>query len=244
MTPLESGALGSYRDASFPPAHTPWREANFSVIDFETTGLDPAQDEIISFAAVTVSGGRIRFDDARYQLVRPKRMPGGDTIRIHGLRGVDLEEAPSLADVLGGLLEALTGRVIVAHVAAVERGFLEAALSVLGEELRNPIVDTAALDRELRRRRRQPASGIDPIGLSELARGLGLPVHRPHHADGDALTTAQAFIALATHLDAFEPQTVGSLERLEQQQGPGGAGVRSWLRRIPVWRRRRSSARP
>jgi DNA polymerase III epsilon subunit-like protein len=46
-----------------------------------------------------------------------------------------------------------------------------------------------------------------------MARALGLPAHRPHHADGDALTTAQAFIALATHLDRFTPQTVGSLER-------------------------------
>jgi DNA polymerase III subunit epsilon len=29
---------------------------------------------------------------------------------------------------------------------------------------------------------------------------LGLPLHRPHEASGDALTTAQAFVALATLL--------------------------------------------
>jgi DNA polymerase III epsilon subunit-like protein len=39
-------------------------------------------------------------------------------------------------------------------------------------------------------------------------------VHRPHHAEGDALTTAQAFIVLATHLDGFSPQTLGSLVRI------------------------------
>ena len=44
---------------------------------------------------------------------------------------------------------------MVAHVAAVERGFLEAALAEHGSELRNPIVDTAVLDRELRRLRRR-----------------------------------------------------------------------------------------
>jgi DNA polymerase-3 subunit epsilon len=36
-------------------------------------------------------------------------------------------------------------------------------------------------------------------------------VHDPHDALGDALTTAQVFIALATHLDARRPATVRSL---------------------------------
>ena len=52
-----------------------------------------------------------------------------------------------------------------------------------------------------------------PIGLTRLATALNLPAHRPHQADGDALTTAQAFLALAAHLDAMSPQTVGSLQR-------------------------------
>lgn len=212
-----SDALRSYREQAFPPDSTVWQHARFSVVDLETTGLDPAHDEIISFATVTVADGRIRLDDARYELVRPKQMPDWDTIRIHGLREADLEEAKPLDEVLHALIESLAGRVLVAHVAAVERAFLGGALSTLGEKLRNPIVDTAALDRELRRLRRQPTASSDPVGLSEMARALGLPVHRPHEADGDALTTAQAFIALATHLDEFELQTVGSLRRVEDE---------------------------
>ena len=209
----------------FPAASIPWREAEFSVVDLETTGLDPAVNEIISFATITVAEGRVRLSDSHYQLVKPRRMPDWDTIRIHGLREADLDEAPPLEDVLDLLLDAIGGRVMVAHVAAVERGFLGAALSDAGRELDNPIVDTAALDRELRRRRREPRAKTDPIGLSDLARHLGLPIHRPHEADGDALTTAQAFIALATHLDRFEPQTVGTLERIS-----AAPRSESWLR--------------
>jgi DNA polymerase-3 subunit epsilon len=205
------------------------------VIDLETTGLDPASDEIISFATVTVAGGRVRLDDARYELVRPGRMPDADTIRIHGLREADLSEAAPISDLLDGLLGAITERALVAHVAAVERGFLGATLSANGLELRNPIVDTAALDRELRRLRREPPASRDPVGLSDMARSLGLPVHRPHHADGDALTTAQALIALATHLEAFGPQTLSSLELLSRPR-QRGASLRSLLGRFGIGR--------
>ncbi|MGH2743185.1 MAG: hypothetical protein ACRDN8_11995, partial [Thermoleophilaceae bacterium] len=49
----------------------------------------------------------------------------------------------------------------------------------------------------------------------------GLPAHRSHDAEGDALTSAQAFLALATHLEAHGRGTVGAL---------AGAGwqVRAW----------------
>ncbi|HET9121329.1 MAG TPA: 3'-5' exonuclease, partial [Solirubrobacterales bacterium] len=175
MATIDSGALRAYQEAGFPPDPTPWREAAFSVVDLEMTGLDPASDEIISYAAVTVSGGTVRFDDERYQLIRPRRMPDWDTIRIHGLREVDLEEAPPLDEIGDGLLKALTGRPIVAHVADVERNFLAAALSGFGTELRNPVIDTAAMDRRLRHLRNRPPARREPVGLSDMVRSLGLP---------------------------------------------------------------------
>jgi DNA polymerase-3 subunit epsilon len=221
-----------------PGSSTPWREASFAVVDFETTGLDHSGDEIISFATVAVTEGRVSLADSRYELVRPRRMPDAESIRIHGLREADLEKAAPLREHLDVLLEGITGRPIVAHVAAVERGFLGAALAEHGLELLNPMIDTAALDRELRRLRRQAPAESDPIGLSAMARELGLPVHRPHHADGDALTTAQAFIALVAHLEEFGPQAVGSLVRIslpDRRHKPSLSGL---LGRLGLGRRR------
>lgn len=248
MSATQTASELAYMDAGLPSPSTGWREAIYSVVDLELTGLDPEVHEIVSFASVTVEGGRIRLDDARYRLVRPRRMPGEDTIRIHGLREADLAHAPVLDEVLDELLDALTGKVLVAHVAAIEEGFLSAALERNGLRLRNPVVDTARLGEELRRRRHQSIhaarSEKEPSdfaasspGLSDLARYLGLPVHRPHHADGDALTAAQVFIALATHLDRLEPQTVGSLEKLS---GPVRRGrVPTVLARLRAWLARR-----
>lgn len=184
------------------------------MIDLETTGLDPQTDEIISWAALQIAGGRLRVSDIRQQLVRPRRMPDEQTILIHGLREIDLAGAPALSETLDGLIEALAGKILVAHVASVERGFLAPAFADHGLELTNPVVDTARLATELLRRRGRQVPRV--IGLDPLAGELGVPSHRPHTADGDALTTAQVFLALATHLDALQPQTVGSLQR------PGG----------------------
>lgn len=232
MKQPESAAELAFVDAPSPAADTPWREVDFTVVDLETTGLDPASDEIISFATVTVSGGRVTLADATHELVRPGRMPGSDSIRIHGLREMDLVEAPPLDDVLDRLLAALAGRALVAHVASVEQGFLGSALAARGLELTNPWIDTAALDRERRRLRRLPPATTDPVGLSDLARSLGLPVHRPHHADGDALTTAQVFLALVSHLEALQPQTLGTLQQFSLQRERKRASLRPFLRRF------------
>jgi DNA polymerase-3 subunit epsilon len=231
-----TSAEEAYLAAPLPAASTPWRNAAYSVMDLELTGLDPSAHEIVSFATVTVAGGRVRLDDSLHRIVRPRRMPDADTMRIHGLREADLAGAPALDEVLDELLTRLAGRVLVAHVAVVDVAFLRRALETRGLDLRNPVIDTAALAEELGRVRRQPPlaqerepepGAVSSPGLSRVARSLGLPVHRPHHADGDALTTAQVFLALATHLEEFGEVTVGSLERdsapREAQSAPGGA---------------------
>jgi DNA polymerase III subunit epsilon len=221
--------LSAYVRTPLPASETPWREADLCVVDLETTGLDAASDEIVAFATVPIADARALMREAHYRVVRPRRMPRANTILIHGLRSEEFAGAPSLSEVIDELLTALTGRVLVAHVAAVEERFLRRALLDAGTSLRNPVIDTAVLAAELFSRRHQP--GPYEVELTALARRLGLPVHRPHEADGDALTTAQVFLALATELDAFGRQTVGSLGKLRRRSGPLAA-LRRRLRPI------------
>jgi len=204
----------AYARSKAPRAETPWRQAHYAVVDLETTGLDPKHDEIVSFAAIPIDSGRVIVGRTSTAIVRPSQMPPAETIRIHGLRPVDLAGAPTIADVLDLVLEALAGRVLVAHAAWVERGFLAAALKPAGLRLHAPVLDTGVL--AARVLRPEAASEGRVIPLRDAARLLGLPVHRPHVAEGDALTTAQLFLALADHLDRHERQTVGSLARLSK----------------------------
>jgi DNA polymerase-3 subunit epsilon len=188
---------------------TGWRAARFVAIDVETTGLDPRRDEVLSFGAVPIERGRIVAREVLSGLVRPQAPPPPASIEIHGLRAADLEAAPPAAQALAPLAQALQGRIPVAHAAWVERAFVGPRLRSLGRRLPRAIVDTMMLWRLLSVMRGQGDPG--PCSLSGVASELGLPVHRPHEAEGDALTTAQAFLALATHLEAHGRGTVRAL---------------------------------
>ena len=103
----------------------------------------------------------------------------------------------------------MAGRVLIAHHAPVERAFLSGALRRLGVRLYGPLLDTEVLGRiwlaerdgELPRR----------MSLAEMTRACGLPVHSPHTAIGDALTTAQLFLVVVSQLDARRPETLRRL---------------------------------
>jgi DNA polymerase-3 subunit epsilon len=200
-----------YARAKLPRRRTHWRAARWCALDFELTGLDPKADEIISFGAIPIENGRVRLGEAISGLVRPEREIGEASIRVHGIRASEVARAPVLSAALLPLLDTLAGRIVVAHAASIERAFLSRALRPLGLKLRGPIVDTEALGRVWL----QDRDGQSPhqVALAMLAGELGLPAERPHDALGDALTTAQVFIALATHLDADRRETVASLAR-------------------------------
>ncbi len=207
-----SAAASAYARATLPPPETLWREAALAAVDLEMTGLEPRRDEIISFAAVPIEGGRVVAGKARTAVIRPERMPSAETIRIHGLRPADLAAAPPLSEVLDLILESLAGRIVVAHPARIERAFLSVALSAAGVRLAKPMICTATLAGHVLADR--VGAGGGEVPLADATSALGLPVDAPHTADGDALTAAQLLIALATRLDRREPQTVGSLVRL------------------------------
>ena len=210
VRPVARGAgATAYKRARMSPGRTPWSAARYCTVDLELSGLDPRRDEIVSFGAIPIEDGRVQLSAAVHGLVRPSGPISEAAIRVHGMRAIDLAGAPPLDVGIDPLLAVMAGRVPVVHVAAIERGFLRPALRRQGLRLRRPMIDTSVLGLlwlhehggQLPRR----------MSLTDLAVALGLPVHRPHDALGDALTTAQAFIALATHLDARRGETVRSL---------------------------------
>jgi len=190
-----------------------WRDINYCAIDLETTGLDFERDEIISIGAVQIKSGRIMTEENYYCEVRPKQVLSPSSIRIHGIRAVDLESASPIESVLPEFAEKLRGRVVVAHAAWVENAFLKDHLKEANLDFSKRLIDTAGLARICK----VVETDLDSEpSLEYLARALNLPVYSPHHALGDALTTAIIFLALATQLERKRIDKGGSILTLRE----------------------------
>jgi DNA polymerase III subunit epsilon len=203
------GAARAYAKARLPRRDTPWREARYCVVDLELSGLDPRVHEIVSFCAIPVDDGRLRLAGSVHGLARPTRPLPEAAIRVHGIRAADLANAPPIAEAVRAILPVMSGRILVAHHASIERAFLGRALRSAGVRMRGPVIDTAVLARLWIGER----DGTVParMTLGALAGACGLPAHSPHTAVGDTLTTAQLFIATATQLDTLRRETIHSL---------------------------------
>lgn len=181
-----------------PTLDRAWRDVEYCVVDVESTGLDLRHDQLISFGSVAVRAGRLCLETAVYTDVRPGRRVSTDAVGMHGLRDQDLDAAPELSEVVDRIVAELDDRVLVAHAAWVERAFLKRALRSGGRRLNAAVIDTAALLRAAGLAR--SGTGFEP-DVEAMAEQLGLCVHTPHHALGDALTTAEVFLAVVSRLE-------------------------------------------
>ncbi len=192
-----------------------WRADTFVVIDLETTGLDPRRDHIVSYGAVPIRDGRVKTAESVYGLVHVPGDVPPSSIKFHNLRTQDLEAAPPLAECVAALDELIGDHPVVAHCAWIERSFLRRAFRRSYLPFSSPIVDTAVLARHILDVDIAPDQAVS---LEYAATALGLPVHSPHHALGDAVTTASLFIALASQLEDGRTLTTSNLLELSEGQ--------------------------
>jgi DNA polymerase III subunit epsilon len=184
------------------------------VLDFETTGLDPRSDDVISFGLVPVSGGRIDLSGARYQEVAPRVEPRHSSIRVHHLRTQDLATAPPMSQVAGAFREGLAGRFILAWAAGVEIAFLRRVFGGFDRTWRSRTIDVRTLIMSLERDSSARTDEPGRYALGSAAQRFGVPVEETHHALDDAFMTAELFLIAATRFSATGGASIRELLRL------------------------------
>jgi DNA polymerase III subunit epsilon len=171
-----------------------WRELEMVALDFESTTADPQRAEPLSVGWVGLAEGRIRLGDAGYTLVdHPGEVPL-ESIRIHQLMPGELRAGLSPAELGEVLTDAVAGRVLVAHGAALEQAMLDRLGVPYAETL-----DTLRIVRNVDQRAGRP--GAD-VRLTAAARRYGVPKLAAHQAFTDALTTAMLLITVAGSVEA------------------------------------------
>jgi DNA polymerase III subunit epsilon len=194
------GPLYDYLATPFPKPSADYRAADFLAVDLETSGLDAKTDLILSVGYVTLRGGGfIDLSTARHRLVQPDRAIPEASAVIHRITDDEAAQGEELAAVLEDLLAALAGKVLIAHHARVETGFIAAACRrVYGGEPLAPVVDTQALAQRTFERRQSSFKGSD-LRLHALTARYNLPRYGAHNALSDALAAGQLFLAQAAH---------------------------------------------
>lgn len=173
----------------------------FLVVDIETTGLNPRRDHVLSVGWVPVTAGEVQLSGACEVLARPPSGVGvGESATVHGLTDDRLASASTLADVLPALLAALQGRVLLAHHAPIELGFLAvAARAAYAARLPLTVVDTLSLQQRLVV---GPHGEVAPglLRLNDARRHFGLPRYSAHRALTDAIATGELLLAQVAEL--------------------------------------------
>ncbi len=197
--------LRAYYAHSVVEASTPIFDVPLVAMDFETTGLDPATDEIVSIGLVPLSLQRVYCRHAAHWLVKPAGSLPDESVVIHGITHSEVGLAPDFQLILGELLDALAGKVVVVHYRHIERGFLSRMLmKQLGESIQFPVIDTFELERRAMEARRGLLGRLlgRPLGslrLGDARQRYSLPAYQPHHALTDALATAELLQAQIAH---------------------------------------------
>ncbi len=181
-----------------PHAETPLGDIEFVAMDFETTGLDPDKNDIVSIGLVPFNLNRIYLRRAQQWMVRPRNKLGEDSVIIHGITHSEIRDAPDLNDILNELLVSISGKILVVHYRNIEREFLDKALrSRIGEGIEFPVLDTMFIENQIQHRKTggiwNRLKGVKPesVRLAQSRRRYGLPDYTPHHALTDAIATAE-----------------------------------------------------
>jgi DNA polymerase-3 subunit epsilon len=178
-------------------------EMSFTVFDTETTGLDPAGgDRIIAVGAVRVVNGRVLRQETFEQLVQPQRSVPAESTAIHGITPDMLDGQPTIDAVLPSFVRFAEDTVLVGHNVSFDLQFLELAAAPTGVVISQPALDTLLLHAALHPDHREHT-------LEAIAARLGVSVVGRHTALGDALVTAEVFVALTAMLRNQGIHTLG-----------------------------------
>ncbi len=171
---------------------------SFTVIDLETTGLNPKTDKIIEIGAVRVRGGVAteQFET----LVNPGRKLEERITELTGIHDKELQEAPYIEAVLPKLINFIGEDILVGHRVLFDFSFIKKAAANMNISFEKRGIDTLKLSRRF-------LPELESKKLTSLCGYYGIPI-KAHRAVEDAKATAVLYEKLAEIFpdeDAYKP---------------------------------------
>lgn len=179
-------------------------EDEFCVFDIETTGLSLAEDKITEIGAVIVKNGEIV--DIYKSFVNPQKPIPQEVVELTHITDDMVKNERTIDQVLPEFLDFVGNRILVAHNAKFDTGFIRKACDLCGREFNYTYIDTVALSRyvnpELKRHR-----------LNTIAEHYKLGDFNHHRAFEDAEMLAQI---LTRMFEKLSYENIKSTDKLIQ----------------------------
>lgn len=165
------------------------------ILDTETTGLEwDLGHRVIEVGCIEVVGRRIT-EKRFHRFINPERSIDQGALEVHGISGESLIGKPKFGEIVGELLEFISGSELVIHNAEFDIGFLNNELTLTGRNVERiedicSIQDTLQLARQLHPGQRN--------SLDALCKRYGVDnSHRTlHGAMLDAEILADVYLAM------------------------------------------------
>lgn len=182
----------------------PISEADFCVVDVETTGLAPSRNNIIEIGMVKISNMKIV---EHYQsLVNPGREIPYYISALTGITTHDIYDAPFFEEIADDVYKFIGSSILTAHNLSFDKSFIKRELIFSGKDyLTNFNLCTLRIARRL-------FPNLSKRSLTHVCSYLGIKNPNSHRALPDAEVTAKALIKMLEELKAKENiATVGEL---------------------------------
>lgn len=170
-------------------------EGEIICLDTETSGLNPDKDDLLAIGAVLIRNERIVYGQRLDIKVRPSTRVTEASIRIHGIRNQDLNDALPVGEALEILLTFIGQRPVLGYWIRFDMALLSRlSKTELGFRLPNKTIELANIYRQ-KFHPRHPEEPVD-IQFDSMAETLGIDPLDRHTAIGDSLTTALMYLRL------------------------------------------------
>lgn len=162
--------------------------ARFAAVDVETTGFSAHRGERICEIAI-VDFTAERVENRFCTVINPERDIPWRISQVHGIDNRLARKAPTFEQIAGTLAYLLKGRILIAHNAGFDAGFIKAEFERLGVPTEIPRICTLKSSRKL-------LHGLPNMQLATVSRHLGHPPFAKHTALADADACAKVMISL------------------------------------------------
>ncbi|MBE6908267.1 MAG: PolC-type DNA polymerase III [Ruminococcaceae bacterium] len=191
--------------------------------DIETTGLNVTREAITEIGAVLMCGGEIV--DTFQTFVDPERRLTPEIVGLTGITDEMLRGAPKLGDALCAFLDFAGGRILAAHNAEFDIGFIRAGCAKCGIPFEPTYLDSLIFAQNL-------LPNLKNHKLDVVAEALKLPVFNHHRASDDAVPVAQM---LAKFFPMLRERGVTRIQEINDEMRklrPNGSRVNRHLKHI------------